>query len=59
MTTTKKSNKQPKLFSVYKWFSNKTGWVHSHYILGVSKDSILKNNPQYQNKHLYIITEAQ
>jgi hypothetical protein len=55
---TSKTSKTPKLFEVWVWYSNKTGWVHSSYILGRSKKAVLKNNPSYQNKHKYLICEA-
>ena len=51
--------KQPKLFTIYKWYSNQVGWVRSSEVLGYSLKQVRRAHPQYTNKHLYLVCEAQ
>ncbi len=53
MAQTTKTNKQPKLFSIYK-FQPDGGLIHTSYKMGYSKTQILKQYPHYNNKNTLV-----
>jgi len=53
-----KSSKKQKCFEVFKWWSNKVGWVRCTFELGTSWEDVVRNNTKYANKHEYLILEV-